>query len=154
MSIAYTPEQLARRDQSHWTTVQAILAPTQFVAFLLSAYLVYRAWSTQSGYDVATISIIIKITLLWIITITGMIWEKEIFGHYFLAKEFYWEDIGNVVAIVTHNMYFVVRYLGWSDDAVMATMLCAYATYLINCAQFVRRGIMAGQQRRQAQRSS
>jgi hypothetical protein len=33
-------------------------------------------------------------------------------------------------------MYFVVRYLGWSDDAIMATMLCAYATYLINCAQF------------------
>lgn len=154
MSIAYTPEQLARRDHSIWTKVQGVLAPTQFIAFLVSAVLVYRAWSTQSGYEAATISIIIKITLLWAITITGMIWEKEIFGHYFLAKEFYWEDIGNLVAILTHNMYFVVRHLGWSDDAVMATMLCAYATYLINCAQFVRRGIMAGQQRRQAQRSS
>lgn len=152
MSLAYTAEQLARRDHSVWTKVQAILAPTQFVAFLVSAYFVYRAWITQSGYDVATVSIIIKITLLWAITLTGMIWEKEIFGHYFLAKEFYWEDIGNLVAILTHNLYFVVRYLGWSDDAVMATMLCAYATYLINCAQFVRRGILAGQQRRQAQR--
>ena len=47
-------------------------------------------------------------------------------------------------------LYFLVRWWGWSDDAVMATMLCAYATYLINCAQFIRRGIMAGQQRRLA----
>ncbi len=152
MSLAYTAEQLARRDQSIWTKVQAILAPTQFIVFVISAYLVYQAWRTQSGYEIATLSIICKIAILWVITITGMIWEKEIFGHYFLAKEFYWEDVGNLIAILTHNMYFVVRYLGWSDDAVMATMLCAYATYLINCAQFVRRGIMAGQQRRQAQR--
>lgn len=154
MSLAYTAEQLARRDQSIWTKVQGILAPTQFIAFLVSAYLVYQAWLTHHGYDVATLSIIIKITLLWAITLTGMIWEKEIFGHYFLAKEFYWEDIGNLVAILTHNMYFVVRALGWSEDAIMATMLCAYATYLINCAQFIRRGIMAGQQRRLAQRGN
>jgi 3-vinyl bacteriochlorophyllide hydratase len=81
-----------------------------------------------------------------------MIWEKEIYGHYFLAKEFYWEDVGNAVAIVTHNLYFIVKFLGWDDNAVMATMLFAYATYLINCAQFIRRGIMAGKQRRLAQK--
>jgi 3-vinyl bacteriochlorophyllide hydratase len=112
--------------------------------------LVYRAWHDGYGYDAANVSILIKIALLWVITITGMIWEKEIFGHYFLAKEFYWEDVGNAVAIVTHNVYFLVRWWGWSDDAVMVTMLCAYATYFINCAQFIRRGIMAGQQRRLA----
>ncbi len=143
----YTAEQLLQRDRSVWTKVQGVLAPIQFITFVVSAYLVYRAWHTQTGYEIATLSIIIKITLLWAITITGMIWEKEIFGHYFLAKEFYWEDIGNLVAIVTHNAYFVVRWLGWDDNAVMGTMLVAYATYLINSAQFVRRGIMAAQQR-------
>lgn len=154
MTATYTAEQLARRDKSGWTTVQGILAPIQFVVFIVSAILVYGAWQSNQGYALANASIILKISLLWAITITGMIWEKEIFGHYFLAKEFYWEDIGNLVAILTHNVYFLVRWLGWSDDAVMATMLCAYTTYLINCAQFIRRGIMAAQQRRRARQAS
>lgn len=154
MTIEYTAEQLARRDKSIWTTVQAVLAPTQFIAFLVSASLVFSAWRTHTGYDIATISIIVKITLLWAITITGMIWEKEIYGHYFLAKEFFWEDVGNAVAIVTHNIYFVVKLLGWDDNAVMGVMLFAYTTYLINCAQFIRRGIMAGKQRRLMQKGA
>ncbi|MFM2031755.1 MAG: hypothetical protein RLZZ297_520 [Chloroflexota bacterium] len=154
MTIQYTADQLARRDRSILTTVQAILAPTQFIAFLVSAFLVYQAWRTHSGYDIATTSIIVKITLLWAITITGMIWEKEIYGHFFLAKEFFWEDVGNAVAIVTHNAYFVVKLLGWDDNAVMAVMLFAYSTYLINCAQFIRRGIMAGKQRRLQQKGA
>ncbi|MEY3990396.1 MAG: hypothetical protein RI985_1477 [Chloroflexota bacterium] len=154
MTGMYTAEQLARRNSSRWTTVQGILAPIQFVVFIISAILVYQAWQTKQGYDIANASIILKISLLWAITITGMIWEKEIFGHYFLAKEFYWEDIGNLVAILTHNVYFLVRWLGWSDDAIMATMLFAYATYLINSAQFIRRGIMAAQQRRLAKQVS
>ena len=33
----YTDEQRQRRDQSAWTTVQAVLAPVQFAAFLVSA---------------------------------------------------------------------------------------------------------------------
>ncbi|MBM4413126.1 MAG: 2-vinyl bacteriochlorophyllide hydratase [Chloroflexi bacterium] len=150
----YTADQLERRNKSGWTTVQGILAPIQFVVFIISVILVYNAWQHNEGYAIANASILLKIALLWAITLTGMLWEKEIFGHYFLAKEFYWEDIGNLVAIVTHNVYFVVRWLGWDDNAIMATMLIAYATYLINCAQFVRRGIMAAQQRRRATQES
>ena len=35
MTLQYTPEQLRLRDTSIWTKVQAILAPTQFVAFIV-----------------------------------------------------------------------------------------------------------------------
>jgi 3-vinyl bacteriochlorophyllide hydratase len=146
--MSYTPEQLARRDSSVWTRVQAILAPVQFLAFLVSFVLVARYLITGADYLAADISVLIKIALLWAITITGMIWEHEIYGHYFLAKEFFWEDVGNAVAIVTHNLYFVARWLGWSDDTTMLLMLLAYCTYMVNCAQFIRRGIMAGRQRR------
>ena len=144
----YTPEQLLRRDRSRWTRVQAVLAPVQFLAFLVSFGLVARYLTTGQGYLAANISVLIKIALLWAITITGMIWEKEILGHYFLAREFFWEDVGNAVAILTHNLYFLARALHWNDRAVMTLMLLAYCTYLINCAQFVRRGIQAGRQRR------
>jgi 3-vinyl bacteriochlorophyllide hydratase len=145
---SYTPEQLARRNASAWTKVQAVLAPIQFLAFLISFGLVVRYLLTGEGYVIANISVLIKIALLWAITLTGMIWEKEIFGRYFMAPEFFWEDLGNAVAMVMHNLYFVARWLGWPDDAVMILMLVAYSTYLVNCAQFVYRGIQAGRQRR------
>jgi 2-vinyl bacteriochlorophyllide hydratase (BCHF). len=52
------------------------------------------------------------------------------------------------LAMVMHNLYFLAVWLHWSPDAIMTLMLVAYCTYLINCAQFVYRGIQAGRQRR------
>jgi 3-vinyl bacteriochlorophyllide hydratase len=149
--MSYTPEQLARRDASIWTRVQAVLAPIQFLAFIISFGLVVRYLATGEGYEIATASVLVKIAMLWAITITGMIWEKEIYGRYFMAQEFFWEDLGNLVAIITHNLYFVAQALGWSREALMTLMLLAYCTYLVNCAQFVVRGIQAGRQRRALQ---
>lgn len=143
----YTPEQLKKRDESKWTLVQAILAPVQFLAFIISFFLVARYLLTGQGYEIANISVLIKITLLWLITITGMIWEKEVFGRWFLAPEFFWEDVGNAVAMILHNVYFFARWQGWSAEATMTFMLFAYIAYLFNMAQFVVKGVQARQQR-------
>jgi len=146
-TTGYTPEQLARRNESIWTKVQIILAPIQFLVFITSFALVIRYLTTGEGYAIANASVLIKISLLWLITITGMIWEKEIFDHWFLAPQFFWEDVGNAVAIIMHNIYFIVIWLGWSQNAVMTVMLIAYITYLFNCGQFILRGIQGRQQR-------
>jgi 3-vinyl bacteriochlorophyllide hydratase len=147
----YTAEQLERRNRSKWTKVQAILAPIQFLVFLVSLTLVVRYLITGHGYMIANLSVLIKIGLLWIITITGMFWEKEMFGHWFLAPEFFWEDVGNAVALFFHNLYFVALWLGWSHRSIMWLMLVAYTTYLINCAQFLARGYQTHRQRTAAQ---
>lgn len=144
---SYTPEQLARRDASKWTLVQAALAPIQFIAFIISFALILRYFVTGEGYTIATISVLVKIGLLWAITITGMIWEKEVFGRWFLAPEFFWEDLLNAVALLLHNLYFVARALGASDRVVMTVMLVAYTSYLVNCGQFFYRGLQARKQR-------
>lgn len=146
----YTPEQLAKRNQSKWTIVQGVLAPLQLLAFLISFALVVHYLITGRGLLAADISVLVKISLLWLITVTGMIWEKEIFGHWFLAPQFYWEDVGNAVAMVLHNLYFVARWLAWSDRAVMTLMLLAYLSYLVNLAQFVAKGLQARKQRQLA----
>jgi 3-vinyl bacteriochlorophyllide hydratase len=148
MNDTYTAEQLAMRNNSIWTKVQMILAPIQFIAFIVSLILVVRYLTTGQGYAAANISVLIKISLLWLITITGMIWEKEIYGHWFLAPQFFWEDVGNAVAMVMHNIYFVVRWLGGSNEAVMGAMLVAYISYLVNMSQFIIKGMRArkGQQ--------
>ena len=146
-TTTYTAAQLARRNESGWTRVQAILSPLQFLAFIMSLALVIRYLTTGSGYTIANISVLIKITLLWLITVTGMIWEKEVFGHWFLAPQFFWEDVGNAVAMFFHNLYFVAVWLGWSPQALMTLMLVAYISYLFNCVQFVVKGVQARRQR-------
>jgi 3-vinyl bacteriochlorophyllide hydratase len=147
MAMMYTPEQLRRREASPWTRVQIILAPIQFVAFIISFALVIRYLMTGEGYWIATISIWIKIALIWALTITGMLWEHDMFDHYFMAREFFWEDLGNLIAIITHNLYFVAQWLGASNETVMWVMVFAYVTYLFNAGQFVARGIRSARQR-------
>ncbi|MBP1464807.1 2-vinyl bacteriochlorophyllide hydratase [Candidatus Chloroploca sp. M-50] len=144
----YTEDQLRRRERSRWTKVQIILAPIQFVVFLISFALVLRYLATGEGYLIATISIWIKIALIWALTITGMLWEYDMFDHYFMAKEFFWEDVGNLIAIITHNLYFVAQWMGADSRTVMWVMVFAYVTYLFNAVQFVVRGINSARQRR------
>lgn len=146
--MLYTPDQLARRNASPWTRIQFILAPIQFIAFLISFGLVVRYLLTGEGYLIATISVWVKITLIWALTITGMLWEKDVYNHYFMAKEFFWEDLGNLIAILTHNFYFVVQWLHWDQRSVMLVMLFAYITYLFNAAQFIVKGIRSARYRR------
>ncbi len=56
----YTDEERARRDSSVWTLVQGILAPLQFLVFLISLALVVRYLLTGLGFEAATWSIVIK----------------------------------------------------------------------------------------------
>lgn len=147
----YTADQLERRARSKWTRVQIILAPIQFLVFLISFALVVVYLRTGEGYLVATVSVWIKIALIWVLTITGMLWEYDMFGHYFMAKEFFWEDLGNLIAIVTHNAYFVAAWIGADETTLMWVMVVAYISYLLNAVQFVIRGVQSAQQRRAMQ---
>jgi len=146
----YTAEQMEKRDNSKWTMVQMVLAPLQFLTFVISLGLIVHYLSTGNGYTIANISVLIKIALLWAITITGMIWEKEVYDQWFLAPEFFWEDALNAFALFMHNLYFVALMLGWSHDQLMTLMLVAYVSYLVNFAQFFVRGLQARKQRLEA----
>ncbi|MEM9170863.1 MAG: 2-vinyl bacteriochlorophyllide hydratase, partial [Pseudomonadota bacterium] len=48
--MLYTDEQRRRRDETVWTLVQAVLAPLQFLVFLISLGLVLRYLATGDGY--------------------------------------------------------------------------------------------------------
>ena len=74
------PAERQRRDASVWTLVQGVLAPLQFLVFLVSLALVLRYLSTGEGYALATASVVVKTLVLYTIMITGSIWEKEVFG--------------------------------------------------------------------------
>lgn len=134
----YTPEERRRRDASVWTYVQGVLAPLQFLVFLISLVLVVRYLATGIGETSATISIVVKTMLLYAIMITGSIWEREVFGRYLFAPVFFWEDVVSMFVLALHTAYLIALMTGGLDTrALMVLALVAYAAYVINAAQFL-----------------
>ena len=134
----YTPEERVRRDETKWTLVQGILAPIQFVVFLVSLYLVLRFLFTGEGESAANISVVVKTLTLYTIMITGCIWEKVVFNCYLFAPAFFWEDVFSMVVLLLHTLYLVALGTGYLDQTqLMLLALAAYATYVINAGQFI-----------------
>lgn len=134
----YTPEERARRDSTRWTLIQGLLAPAQFVAFAVSVVLVLRFLWTGDGYTAATVSILVKTGFLYVIMITGAIWEKVVFGQYLFAPAFFWEDVFSFAVIALHSLYLWALYTGFlTPTELMLLALAAYATYIINAGQFL-----------------
>ena len=127
-----------RRDKSKWTMVQAILAPIQFVVCFISIFLVLRYLIRGVGYDLATVSIVIKTLVLYLIMFTGAIWEKEVFGQYLLAPAFFWEDVVSFFVIALHTSYLIALMSGFlTSEGQMWLALVAYLAYIINALQFL-----------------
>jgi 3-vinyl bacteriochlorophyllide hydratase len=134
----YTPAQRARRDASRWTLVQGLLAPAQFLVCIVSAALVIRFLMTGEGYAAATASVLVKTGFLYLIMVTGAIWEKEVFGQYLFAPAFFWEDVVSFGVIALHTAYLWGLLTGrMTPDQLMWLALAAYAAYVVNAVQFL-----------------
>jgi len=134
----YTPEERRRRDASAWTLVQGILAPLQFLAFLVSLVLVLRFFAIGEGGIAATVSVVVKTAFLYAIMVTGCLWEKDVFGRYLFAPLFFWEDVVSMGVIALHTAYLVALLSGWLDiRGQLLLALAAYAAYAVNAAQFL-----------------
>ena len=134
----YTAEQRKRRDASGWTLVQGILAPLQFLVFLVSLALVLRFLATGEGHLAATVSVVVKTLVLYTIMVTGCLWEKDVYGVYLFAPAFYWEDMVSMAVLALHTAYLVALVtdvLGAREQMLLA--LAAYFTYVINAGQFL-----------------
>jgi 3-vinyl bacteriochlorophyllide hydratase len=136
----YTPEQRKRRDASAWTWVQAVLAPLQFLVFLISLGWVLYSLQTGLGTDWALGSVVVKTGLLYLIMVTGCVWEKVVFGQYLFAPAFFWEDVMSMLVLALHTAYLVVWAQGqWSASEQLVLALAAYASYAINALQYLRK---------------
>jgi 3-vinyl bacteriochlorophyllide hydratase len=134
----YTPEQRLRRDASPWTLIQGVLAPIQFVVFLVSAVLVLNFLVTGAGFAAATTSVVIKTLVLYTIMITGCIWERAVFGRYLFAPAFFWEDFVSMFVLALHTAYLGALLFGSLHARYqMYIALLAYSAYLLNATQFL-----------------
>ncbi len=134
----YSAEERARRDASRWTLVQGVLAPFQFLVFLVSLGLVLRWLATGEGLFAANASVILKTFVLYAIMVTGSIWEHDVFGKWLFAPAFFWEDVVSMGVIALHTAYLVAAFADLlAPRELMLLALAAYAVYVINAAQFL-----------------
>lgn len=134
----YTPQERARRDATRWTLVQGVLAPVQFLVFLVSLGLVMRFLLTGQGESSAALSVLVKTLTLYAIMVTGCIWEKVVFDRWLFAPAFFWEDVFSMAVLALHTAYLVAWLTGWGDARQqMLLALAAYASYVINATQFL-----------------
>jgi 3-vinyl bacteriochlorophyllide hydratase len=134
----YTLEQRKKRDATAWTFVQGVLAPVQFLVFLISLGLVLRYLSTGEGLEAATWSIVVKTVALYTIMITGCLWEKAVFDRYLFAPAFYWEDVFSMLVLALHTAYLAALVTNaLVPPHLMYLALAAYLTYVINAGQFI-----------------
>ena len=92
------------------------------------------------GYYIATVSIVVKSCLLFLIMVTGAIWEKVVFGQFLFAEAFFWEDVVSFFVIFFHGLYLYVLLSGdFLPTTQMSVALFAYFLYFINAFQFLRK---------------
>jgi 3-vinyl bacteriochlorophyllide hydratase len=134
----YSAEERARRDATRWTLVQGVLAPLQFLAFAVSLVLLLRFLAGGEGEQAATVSVLVKTALLYLIMVTGSIWEKVVFGRWLFAPAFYWEDVFSMLVLALHTAYIAALVGHWLEPRALAWLaLAAYTAYVINAAQFL-----------------
>ena len=150
IDLLYTPEQRERRDASKWTLVQGVLAPLQFLVFIISTLLVWRCLATGEGAMAAQVSVVLKTLILYAIMVTGALWEHDVFGRFLFARAFFWEDVVSMGVIALHTAYLAAFVFGWFDlETQLFIALAAYAAYVINAAQFLIKFRMARRSRHQ-----
>lgn len=134
----YSADQRARRDRSRWTRVQGVLAPVQVLVMLASTILVLRTLDGGSGYAIANASVVLKTFILYVMMVTGSLWEHDVYGQYLFADAFFWEDAVSMVVIALHTAYLVASLGGLlAERQLMILALVAYAAYGVNAIQFV-----------------
>jgi 3-vinyl bacteriochlorophyllide hydratase len=138
MAPLYTPAERARRDATRWTLVQGVLAPVQFLVFAVSLALVLRTLLTGQGEAAASLSVLVKTGVLYLIMITGSIWEKRVFDAWLFARPFFWEDMVSMLVLALHTAYLWAWFGGHlATRELMLLALAAYASYVVNATQFV-----------------
>jgi 3-vinyl bacteriochlorophyllide hydratase len=134
----YTPAERRRRDATRWTLVQGVLAPVQFAVCLVSVVLVLRYLVTGEGLWAASASFVAKTALLYLIMVTGSIWEKVVFGRWLFVPAFFWEDVVSMLVLALHTACLAGMVTGaLSPRAQMLLALAAYAAYIVNAGQFL-----------------
>jgi len=145
----YTIEQIERRQSSPWTLVQIIGAPIQLLFFFISGGFVIYTLLTGQAAEITNTMVVIKVIIMYFMCITGMLWEKDVFDHYYFAPEFFWEDAITGVVMITHTLFIVGLVLKADENTLLVLIIVAYLSYLFNAGQYFLKFLKNKRKRRE-----
>jgi 3-vinyl bacteriochlorophyllide hydratase len=124
----YSPEERRRRDATAWTLVQGVLAPVQFLVFLVSLGLVLRYLATGEGERRPSLSVVVK-TVLYTDHDHRLHLGKGRLRPLPVRPAFFWEDVFSMLVLALHTAYlwaWFTHKLGPRELMLLA--LAAYAS--------------------------
>ena len=131
---------LARRKASVWTTIHPLFAIGQLLAFVVSVGLLLAYFAHGVPFHVVHVSVLVKIALMFGAVITGSLWERDVFGYFWFAPEFLFEDVMTLIVFITQMTYLAMIYTHPDKMAiVVGVLIFAHAVYLANVAQYIHR---------------
>jgi 3-vinyl bacteriochlorophyllide hydratase len=130
----------ARRTASIWTFIHPVFALGQLIAFLVSVALLIGYFAHAVPFHVVHISVLVKIGLMVGAVVTGSLWERDVYGFYWFAPEFLFEDVMTLIVFIFQMTYLAMVFVHPGSQGVIVGVLCfAYAVYLGNVAQYIHR---------------
>ncbi len=129
-----------RRAASVWTKVHPVFALGQLLAFLVSVGLLVAYLRHGVSFHVVHISVLTKIGLMVGAVITGSLWEHDVYGHWWFAPEFMFEDVMTLIVFIMQLSYLLMVLTHPENmRAILGILVLAYAIYLANVAQYIHR---------------
>jgi 3-vinyl bacteriochlorophyllide hydratase len=129
-----------RREASIWTKIHPVFAIGQLGVFAVSAVLLIMYFFHLTTFSTVFLSVLIKIVFMIGAVITGSLWEKDVYGAWWFAYDYFIEDVMTLNVFLLHIAFLVTAYL-WSSNmqAVISMLLVAYGVYFLNVIQYIVR---------------
>lgn len=140
MAYATSEQIIERRAASIWTKIHPLFAIAQLVTFVISVVLLVLYFRGTGSYQAVHLSVLVKVALMLGASVTGALWEKDVFGKYWFAPEFLGEDVMTVNVFILHIAYLLMAYTHPEQQGlVVGTLVLAYLVYSANVLQYVLR---------------
>ena len=129
-----------RRQASIWTRAHGLFAMAQLGIFGVSLVLLFLYFRGLVPFSWVHLSVLAKIVMMLGAAITGAYWEYDVFGKWWFAPEYFYEDAMTVNVVALHAAYLIVAYAWPQNVQLSVAMLCvAYAAYAFNVVQYLLR---------------
>ena len=129
-----------RRKASIWTAIHPLFALGQLLVFFVSVALFVAYLRHAVQFEAVHVSVLVKIAMMVGAVVTGALWEHDVYGHWWFAPEFLFEDVMTLVVFLLQLSYLAMVWLHPGDMVpIVAMLIAAYAVYVANVAQYIHK---------------
>jgi 3-vinyl bacteriochlorophyllide hydratase len=138
---------LLKRKASVWTMIHPLFALGQLLAFFVSVGWFVAFLRGAVPFHVVHVSVLVKVALMVGAVLTGAFWERDVFGYWWFAPEFLFEDVMTLIVFIMQMTYLAMvwahpTYMG----VIVGVLVAAYTVYVANVAQYIHRTQRAKQE--------